>query len=73
MIKHQIFVNKHLPVQTQRNEMNICKEYSVCSDLLIKILQNATDVILVLLFITFQHDITWHLGAFTVYSTCKMA
>ena len=23
MIKHQIFVNKHLPVQTQRNEINI--------------------------------------------------
>ena len=38
MIKHQIFVNKHLPVQTQRNEINISVGYSVCLNLLIKII-----------------------------------
>ena len=38
MIKHQIFVNKHLPVQTQR-KVDISKRYSICSNLLIKLLQ----------------------------------
>ena len=72
MIKHQILVNKHLPVHTQRNEINISKGHSVYSNLLIKTLHNATNVILVILFITFRHEITFHLGAFIVYSTCLM-
>ena len=38
MIKHQIFVNKHLPVQTQR-KVNISKRNWICSNLLIKILK----------------------------------
>ena len=40
MIKHQIFVNNHLPVQTQR-KVNISKRNSICSNLL-KILNKDT-------------------------------
>ena len=36
MIKHQFFVNKHLPVQTQ-GIINSNKRYSICLNLLIKI------------------------------------
>ena len=39
LVKNQIFVNKYLPVQTQRHEINICKGYSFCSNLLKKIPQ----------------------------------
>ena len=53
MIKHQIFVNKHLPVQIQR-KINISKRYSICSSYSVAI-------------ITFGH-ISLHLGAFTIYS-----
>ena len=35
MIKHQIFVNRHLPVQTQQ-KINISKKYPICSNLLIQ-------------------------------------
>ena len=40
MIKHHIFVNKHLSVQTQR-KVNISKRNSICSNLL-KILNKDT-------------------------------
>ena len=36
MIKHQIFVNKHLPVQTQR-KVNISKRYSIFSNIINKV------------------------------------
>ena len=41
MIKHHIFVNKHLSVQTQRKVINISKRNSICSNLL-KILNKDT-------------------------------
>ena len=63
MIKHQIFVN-HLSVQAQPNK-NVSKGYSVGSNLGKKILFHDSSVAV----ITFRHD--FHLGAFTVYSTCQ--
>ena len=63
MIKHQIFVN-HLSVQAQPNK-NVSKGYSVCSNSGKKILFQDSSVAV----ITFRHD--FHLGAFTVYSTCQ--
>ena len=53
MIKHQVFVNKHLPVQTQRKE-NISKRYSIYSNLLKSYYSNATDIIIVLLLSLFD-------------------
>ena len=35
---NKIFADKHLPVQTQRN-VNVRERYSICSNLLIKLLQ----------------------------------
>ena len=57
MIKHQIFVNKHVLPQTQR--INIIKRFLICSNLSTKILQqyhwhNSSVVI-----ITFQQDISY--------------
>ena len=69
MIKHQIFVNKHLPVQTQR-KVNISKRYSTCSNLLIKLLQQYHWGNYSFVIITFRHDITLHLRCVTVYPTC---
>ena len=66
MIKHQIFVNNHLSVQAQPNK-NVSKGYSVCSNSGKKILFQDSSVAV----ITFRYDVTFHLGAFTVYSTCQ--
>ena len=65
MIKQQNFVNKHLPVQTQRNK--ISKRYSICSHLLKKKLQQCHWRNYGAVIITFRHDLTLHLGAFTVF------
>ena len=49
MIKHQIFVNMHLPLQTKIIIIKISKRYSICSNLLIRYYSNASDVIIVFL------------------------
>ena len=69
MIKHQIFVNKHLTVQAQR-KVNISKRYSICSNVSIKLLQQCHLRNYSVAIITFRHDINLHLGGVTVYSTC---
>ena len=60
MIKGQVFVNKHLPVQTQRS-----KHQQRIFDLFKLIKQryysNATDVILSVVVISFRHFFTVHL------------
>ena len=48
MIKYQIFIDKHLPVQTQW-KVNISKKYAICSNLLTKLLQQFHDVIIAFL------------------------
>ena len=66
MVKYQILVNKHLPVQTPRN-----KHWQMISDLL-KLINKDTTVINIhfsVAVITFRRDIFLHLGAFTVNST----
>ena len=66
MIKHQIFVNKHAPVQTPRNKQRRMFD-------LFKLINKDTTVIkyyFSVVVIIFRHDITFHLGVFTVYSTC---
>ena len=68
MIIPQIFVNKRLPNQTQRNKHQ--KRYSICSNLLIKILQQCHRRNSSVVIITFPHDITLHLSDFAVYSAC---
>ena len=60
MIKHQFFVIKHLPVQTQR-ERNTSKRYSICSNLIIKILQQCRWRNYGVIIITFRHGISLHL------------
>ena len=67
MIKHHIFVNKHLPVQTQQ-KVNSSKRYSICSNLLIKILQQCLNVITVLLLSLFDMILVCTYGV-AVYST----
>ena len=60
MIKHQFFVNEHLPVQTQR-EGNTSKTYSICSNLIIKILQQCRWRNYSVIIITFRRGISLHL------------
>ena len=69
MIKHQNFVNKDLPGQAQR-KVNISKRYSLCSNLLIKLLQQCHSRNYSVVFITFRRDLSLHLGGVTVYCTC---
>ena len=60
---------KHLPDQTHR-KVNINKRYLICSNLLIKLLQQCHWRNYSVVIITFQHDISLHLGGVTVNSTC---
>ena len=60
LIKHQTFVNNYLPVQTQR-KVNISKRYSICSNLLIKLLQQCHWRNYSVVIITFRQNISLHL------------
>ena len=74
MNKHQILVDKHLPVQTQQKTLAIDNRF--VQTYWWRYYFNATDTIIVLLgsnyivIITFKHDITLRLGVFTVYFPC---
>ena len=65
MIKHQMFVNKHLPAQTQQ-KVNISKRYSICSNFLIKLQQQCHWRNYSVNIIIFWHDISLHLGGVTI-------
>ena len=68
MIKHQIFVIKYLPVQTQQN-----KHWQRSFDLFKLINKDNTAMPLTricsVVVIAFRHDITLQLNVVTVYST----
>ena len=66
MIKYQIFIDKHLPVQTQW-KVNISKKYAICSNLLTTTAISRRNYSV---FITTFRYISLHLGGVTVYSTC---
>ena len=60
-----MFVNKHLPAQTQQ-KVNISKRYSIYSNLLKKLQQQCHWRNYCVSIITFWHDISLHLGGVTI-------